>query len=118
MLERANFYDRIQNPGESYSEYALALKHIATHCEFGSFLDSCLRDRFVMGIRRSSTRVAVIRANKTAFNEVVAEAQAYELTEKSEPGTAELGFNMVKSRRFGENKSHGRNNYSRGQSWE
>ena len=34
-----------------------------------------------MGIRRVSTRVAVIRANKPTFSEVVAEAQAFELTE-------------------------------------
>lgn len=88
LLKRNVFYERTQKIGESYSDYALALKHLSQSCEFGTMLDSVLSDRFVMGIRRTSTRVAVIRLNKKTFDEVVAEAQAFELTENAESSSS------------------------------
>lgn len=94
LLERAAFYERSQKPGESYSDYALALRHMSQTCDFGTHLDACLRDKFVTGIRKMSTRVAVIRSNKATFNEVVAEAQVFELTEGVETSN---GIGAVKS---------------------
>lgn len=48
--ERFIFNKRCQKDGESITEYSVQLKKLASTCNFGDFLDSALRDRFLCGL--------------------------------------------------------------------
>ena len=37
-------------------EYVAELRHLATHCNFGAYLDEALRDRLVCGLRNENTQ--------------------------------------------------------------
>ena len=44
IAERFHFHRRNQASGESISEYVAELRRLATHCEFGDYLQQALRD--------------------------------------------------------------------------
>ena len=50
IAERFNFHNRFRNDSESVADFAAQLKKLSTHCEFATFLDDSLRDRFVCGL--------------------------------------------------------------------
>ena len=51
IAERFRFYKRPQAAGESLAEYLAELCQLAQTCEFGTFLNEALRDKFVVGMR-------------------------------------------------------------------
>lgn len=51
MAERFVFYKRAQLAHESVNDFSAELRKMATTCNFGTFLESALRDRFVCGMR-------------------------------------------------------------------
>ena len=55
IAERFRFYKRVQSSTESIAEFVADLRRLSIHCEFGTFLNEALRDRFVCGVtsRRS-----------------------------------------------------------------
>ena len=52
IAERFNFYNSFRNDSESVADFLAQLKKLSAHCEFGTFLDDALRDRFVCGLRK------------------------------------------------------------------
>lgn len=56
IAERYKFYQRDQEEGESLGDYVAALRKLSEHCEFGTFLNQALRDKFVCGIQSQSIR--------------------------------------------------------------
>ena len=50
LAERCTFHRRCQNKGEPISDYSAELKRLASSCNFGTFLDQALRDRFIFGL--------------------------------------------------------------------
>ena len=53
IAERFRFHRRDQSSGESIVEYLAELRRLATHCQFGDYLNEALRDRFVCGLRNT-----------------------------------------------------------------
>ena len=51
VAESFKFYSAKQEEGESISNFLVCLKHLASTCEFGSFLKRALRDKFVCGLK-------------------------------------------------------------------
>jgi hypothetical protein len=49
IVECFTFNKRHQNEGESINGYAVELQRLASTCDFGTFLDRALRDRFIGG---------------------------------------------------------------------
>ncbi|KAJ8710409.1 hypothetical protein PYW07_009775 [Mythimna separata] len=47
--ERYNFYAAVQQPGETYTQWASRLRGLTAHCKFSN-VEEALRDRFVMGM--------------------------------------------------------------------
>ena len=47
IAERSKFRKREQLPRESLADYIAKLRRLATHCEFGGYLDDALRDQLV-----------------------------------------------------------------------
>lgn len=77
-VSRQAFYQRVQTPGESASDFALALKELSADCQFGDHLDVILRDRFIYNLSDSSVKTATMRAQKASFDEAVSEAMMQE----------------------------------------
>ena len=50
IAERYRFHKRDQLPGESIATYVAELRRFARHCNFGTNLEDCLRDRLVCGL--------------------------------------------------------------------
>ena len=50
IAQRYRFHKRDQRPGESIATYVAELRRFARHCNFGTNLDDCLRDRLVCGL--------------------------------------------------------------------
>ena len=55
IAERFRFYRREQAIGESVADYEAELRRLATHCDFGEYLNHALRDGLVCGLRREAT---------------------------------------------------------------
>ncbi|XP_064476115.1 uncharacterized protein LOC135390022 [Ornithodoros turicata] len=80
IAERTRFHRRYQQEGESLADFAVALKRLAHICEFGSFLDESLRDRFVAGCRLHDIQQSLLELDGTTkFEDVYRVALAKEL---------------------------------------
>lgn len=83
IVEHYKFSSRSQHDGETLSDYAVELQAIAEHCEFGVFLDTALRDRFVAGIRNTKIKQVLLSLDsKTKFEKTVATAVKEALVHK------------------------------------
>ena len=51
ITERMELRKRVQQPGESVSNYVVDLKRMSRYCEYGTDLESNLRDTFSAGVR-------------------------------------------------------------------
>lgn len=80
VVERAKFYSRHQNGGETAAAFALALRQLAQLCNFGEQLDSHLRDRFIMGLENEEMKRVIIRSNPDTFDKAISIAQTTELS--------------------------------------
>lgn len=56
VAESYRFHRSCQEENENVSVYSARLRHLATTCNFGEFLNRSLRDQFVCGIRNPATR--------------------------------------------------------------
>ncbi|KAM7315470.1 uncharacterized protein ISCGN_005253 [Ixodes scapularis] len=84
IAERARFHRRIQEEGETIAQFVAALRTLARTCDFGTFLDESLRDRFVCGMRRVDIQRALFAEDKTlTFQKAVDRAVALETAIKS-----------------------------------
>uniref|UniRef100_G3MQY8 Retrotransposon gag domain-containing protein n=1 Tax=Amblyomma maculatum TaxID=34609 RepID=G3MQY8_AMBMU len=52
IAERAKFYRAVQRETQTIAQFVEDIRRLAQTCEFGSFLDDALRDKFVYGLRR------------------------------------------------------------------
>jgi len=64
ICERYQFNKRDQESGESVDSYVAALRTLAKKCNYGSLLDSLIRDRIVVGIRDNGTRKRLLQEPK------------------------------------------------------
>ena len=90
IAERFHFHRRNQGPTETVAEYIAELRHLATHCKFGDYLNDALRDRLVCGLRNEETQCKLLaedgltleQALKMASTLETAESQAQQLKTK------------------------------------
>lgn len=78
-VSRQAFYSRVQEPGETVSDFALALKELAADCDFQSHLDAVLRDRLIYNLSDPFVKSQLIKAKKDTFDDAVKEALILEL---------------------------------------
>ena len=67
--------------------YVVGLKHQASRCKFGAFLEEALRDRLVCGLRSEAIQKKLLSEKGLTFKRACDVAQAMELAAKD---TAEL----------------------------
>ena len=83
IAERYHFHLRHQSPTETIAEYVAELRHLASSCDFGSFLDQALRDRFVCGLRNDGTRRKLLTEPKLTLPKAIELAQCMEMADKN-----------------------------------
>ena len=64
IAERFHFYKREQRAGESLTAYVAQLRKLASRCEFGTFLNEALRDRFVCGMLHENIQKVLLTKAK------------------------------------------------------
>jgi transposase InsO family protein len=80
IVEHFKFNNRNQHEGETLGDYALELQSLAEYCEFGGFLDTALRDRFVAGIRTKQIKKVLLGLDsKKKFVDIVECAKREEI---------------------------------------
>lgn len=88
IAERFRFHSRKQKEQETVTQFAAAISHLATTCEFiGASLQEMLRDRFVCGLRSNTTQKKLLTEENLTFDKAVKIAVSYE---RAEYDTAEL----------------------------
>lgn len=83
IAERFRFQKRNQHEGESVSDYVVALKQLATHCEFGPHLNEALRDRFVSGLRVEATQRKLLAETNVTFKSACDTTLAMEMASRN-----------------------------------
>ena len=71
ICERYQFNKRDQESGESIDSYVASLRTLAKTCNYGSLLDSLIRDRIVVGIRDNGTRKRLLQEAKLTLNKCI-----------------------------------------------
>ena len=98
IAESYKFGTRNQKQGETVGEFIIALKNLSLHCNFGSFLDRALRDRFVCGLLDERIQNKLLNtqdltfdlACKVALSMEMASKNAREFRSNSSPATANV----------------------------
>ena len=65
IVQRAKFYGRSREKGETVAQYLSELRAIAALCNFGDKLDDMLRDRLVCGINDSAMQRQLLAEGDT-----------------------------------------------------
>ena len=83
IAERFYFHRRNQNAAESIADYVAELRRLATHCEFGEYLNDALRDRLVCGLCNNSIQKRLLSEANLTFAKAVEMAQGLEAAERN-----------------------------------
>ena len=83
IAQSFHFGTRNQKSGESISDYVLALRRLAVHCNYGEFLDRALRDRFVCGLNNSKIQNKLLNTEDLTFAKACSIAKTMEMAEKN-----------------------------------
>nr|XP_037272778.1 uncharacterized protein LOC119164663 [Rhipicephalus microplus] len=86
IAERFKFNRRYQGKGESVAAFAVTLKHMTAKCNYGTFLDDALRDRFVAGLRNSTIQTGLLKRKELTFESACVFAKSVELAERESRG--------------------------------
>lgn len=82
MAERARFYKRKQQEGESMLDYLAELRKLASTCEFNAFLNEALVDKFVCGLRKDNIQRRLLAERDLSLTKALELAQSMEAAEK------------------------------------
>ena len=80
IYERYQFNKRDQESGESIDSYVASLCTFAKTCNYGSLLDSLIRDRIVVGLRDNGTRKWLLQEAKLTLNKCIDVCRSTEAT--------------------------------------
>ena len=82
IAERYKFFQRKQSSSESVAEYVASLRKLAVHCNFGSYLDTALRDQLVCGLHDIKCQKELLCMSSLLLQDAVQHARAYEAVAK------------------------------------
>ena len=71
IVERFNFNRKQQGSDETVAQYVAELRRLSTHCNYGTFLDAALRDRFVCGLKSEATQKKLLTEADLTFSGAV-----------------------------------------------
>ena len=71
IAQSFHFGTRNQKSEESVSDYVLALKKLAVHCNYGEYLNRALRDRFVCGLNNPKIQNKLLNTEDLMFEKAL-----------------------------------------------
>lgn len=80
IAESFKFY-KAEQGSKTMMEYIIELKYLAEKCNFNSFLERALRDRFVCGVRDSQLRSKFLKESNLSFKTACETALNWEMAE-------------------------------------
>ena len=83
IAERFYFHQRAQGTNEFVLEYVAELRRLATHCEFGAFLQDALRDRLVRGLRSIAAQKNLLSEENLSLEKAIRVAQSLKVADKN-----------------------------------
>lgn len=83
ITERFRYYSRQQLPGETLADYFAELHRLASTCEFGTFLDEALCDRFVCGLKEEGIQRRLLAEADLTLEKAFKLAVGMEAAEKN-----------------------------------
>ena len=78
IVVRFRFYNRSRRSEESIADYLAELRRLARDCNFGSSLDSMLRDRLVLGANDDAMQQKLFAERSLTLEKALSIAQAHE----------------------------------------
>ncbi|XP_017489624.1 PREDICTED: uncharacterized protein LOC108377840, partial [Rhagoletis zephyria] len=87
IMENYRFHLRKQNESESVEEFSIALRKLAINCNFGTYLETALRNQFVFGLRSTRIQNRLLETKDLKMDAALTTAKAMELSAK---GGAEI----------------------------
>ena len=97
IYERFKFYKRVQMENESIAEFAAGIKCLARTCEFGTNLETMLRDKFVMGLKNESTQRVLLTISNLTYAMAYETASAREIAARDVEAFGAANANTNKS---------------------
>lgn len=82
IVENFKFHSRKQNANESISEFLAELRRLSTHCKFGDFLNTALRNQFVFGLKDDKTQATILAKKDLTLEKAVQIALSIEMSMK------------------------------------
>lgn len=82
VAERFKFHCRNQTAHENIRDFVVALKKLATSCNYENFLNDALRDQFVFGLRDAVAKKRLLSEKKLTFDNAVKIATDMELVQQ------------------------------------
>ncbi|XP_058980999.1 uncharacterized protein K02A2.6-like [Musca domestica] len=112
------FHSRKQEPTESAAEYLVALRHLATGCGFGEYLDKALRNQFVYGIGNRKIQGRLLEKDDLTLDDAIHLANMFEQAEKGfqEMNKQQEAVDMVNMRKTKEREKRVRETEQRARS--
>lgn len=83
IAQSFHFGTRNQKSEESVSDYVLALKRLAVHCNYGEFLNRALRDRFVCGLNNPKIQNKLLNTDDLTFEKACSIAKTMEMADRN-----------------------------------
>ena len=83
IAERFYFHSRNRAPTETIAQYMAELRKLATHCEFGAYLNDALRDRLLCGLSNSNIQKRLLSEDRLTLNRALKMAQGMEAAESN-----------------------------------
>lgn len=83
IAEHFYFHQRTQGTNESMLEYVAELWWLATHCEFGAFLQDTLPDRLVCGLRNTAAQKNLLSEENLTLEKAIWVVQSLEMANKN-----------------------------------
>ena len=81
IAERYKFYNRNQKEDETISDYIAELRKLTLNCDFQTFLDDALRDKFICGINKQDIRRRLLHQRTITLATAVQLAKLFEQEE-------------------------------------
>ena len=82
IYERFMFNSRVQESTETFEEFLLHLRELASTCKYDKLCDELIRDRIVIAIKDNSVRKRLLREADLDLNKTIAICRTSELAEK------------------------------------
>ena len=83
IAQSFHFGTRNQKSEESVSDYVLALKKLAVHCNYGEYLNRALRGRFVCGLNNPKIQNKLLNTEDLTFEKACGIAKTMEMADRN-----------------------------------